>query len=220
MFTGIVLEVGSLAGREASAGGLKLNISSIKVAPNLRIGDSVACNGVCLTATEVRPNGFSAFAVSETLSKTTLGSLKLGAALNLEPALTPSTPLGGHYVMGHVDGVAEVADIRPQTEGSGDAGIYLTVRIPKEFTKYCIPKGSFAINGVSLTIASLKEELVTFALIPHTLSQTNLSDCHKGSMLNFEVDLMGKYVERLLGAYPKPDSGLDAGQLEKWGYGV
>jgi riboflavin synthase alpha subunit len=162
--------------------------------------------------------------VPETLARTALGELAVGDGVNLEPALKAGTPLGGHFVQGHVDGTAEVVELR---ELAGGEGCELFVRIPGDFARYCVAKGSFCLHGVSLTIASLEGMLLRFALVPHTLSHTNLGAAKAGARLNFEVDLLGKYVERLLGAAPGtqgaaegPRSTLTPELLEKWGYGV
>lgn len=199
MFTGIVQEVGVLREQSAHGPALRFRFQSPSIAAGLKIGDSVACNGVCLTAEEVLADGFSATAVPETLSRTTLGDLKDGDGINLEPALAVGTPLGGHFMQGHVDGVAEVDSVLPLTGGGGKE---LTVRIPADFGKYCVEKGSFGLNGVSLTIARLEGDRhhpkLTFALVPHTLAHTTLDRAAPGTRLNFEVDMLGKYVERLL----------------------
>lgn len=236
MFTGIVQEMGVLRDRTPRGPALRFRFHAPKVAHGLSTGDSVACNGVCLTAEEVFTDGFSASAVPETLTRTTLGGLQNGDFLNLESALKAGTPLGGHFVQGHVDGVAEAAEVKDLGQG----GRELTVRIPEAFSRYCVEKGSFSLEGVSLTLAKVDGNRLSFALVPHTLSQTTLSRIHPGQKLNFEVDLLGKYVEKLLGHHfvarhlvahhpaPAPAASdgiatpraLDAASLEKWGYGV
>jgi riboflavin synthase len=195
MFTGIVQEVGVLRDRSWAGPSLRFRIQGPRIAAGLKAGDSIACNGVCLTAEEVLADGFLAAAVPETLSCTTLGDLVPGDGINLEPALTAGTPLGGHFVQGHVDGIAEVTEVKTLP---GDGGKELVVRVPSGHLRYCVAKGSFALQGVSLTIASLAGDRLRFALVPHTLSHTTLDKAAPGHRLNFEVDMLGKYVERLL----------------------
>lgn len=197
MFTGIVQEVGTLQARNPSGPALRFRFRAPRVASGIKPGDSVACDGVCLTAEEILPDGFTATAVPETLSRTTLGALREGEALNLEPALSVGSPLGGHFMQGHVDGVGEVIGARAL---GGDGGKELTVRVPRGFLRYCVEKGSFGLQGVSLTIAGLDGDALRFALVPHTLAHTTLDRAVAGTRLNFEVDMLGKYVERLLEA--------------------
>ncbi len=231
MFTGIVQSLGVLSGITRFSEGVRLDFTGGH--PNaftLRMGDSVAVNGVCLTATTLGPDGFSAFAVPETLSRTNLGDLQPGDTVNLEPALTPTTPLGGHYVQGHVDGVAEVAAVNTLPGERPDTGnLEMTVRLPQEFLRYCVTKGSLALNGVSLTIASIEGADLRFALVPHTLQNTTLGKATPGTRLNFEVDLLAKYAERLLSARMEarehnpqsaPVSALTSERLREWGYEV
>ncbi|MDB5049961.1 MAG: riboflavin synthase eubacterial/eukaryotic [Fibrobacteres bacterium] len=220
MFTGIVEEVGIIRDKIPAGPALRFRLTAPIVARGLKAGDSVACNGVCLTAEEVFPDGFTATAVPETLQRTTLGSSRQGDAVNLEGALKAGSPMGGHIMQGHVDGVGEVSAWRDLPGGGGKE---LTLRIPHAFTRYCVEKGSLALHGVSLTIAGIEAETIRIALVPHTLSHTNLGGMRPGDALNFEVDLLGKYVEKLLGFVGKgaaPASSLDAASLGKWGYGV
>jgi riboflavin synthase len=185
--------------REKTALGpaVRFRVEAPGIASGLKVGDSVSCNGVCLTAETVLTDGFTATAVPETLSRTNLGTLDIGDGINLEPALAVGTPLGGHFMQGHVDAVAEVSAVKPLPGGGGKE---LSVRIPAAYTRYCIEKGSFGLNGVSLTIAALEGDVLRFALVPHTLSHTTLDAAAPGTRLNFEVDMLGKYVERLLEA--------------------
>ncbi|HKP95647.1 MAG TPA: riboflavin synthase [Fibrobacteria bacterium] len=227
MFTGIVEEVGVVREKVPAGPALRFRLTAPGVAQGLKPGDSVACNGVCLTAEEVFPDGFTATAVPETLRRTTLGATGKGDAVNLEAALKAGSPMGGHIVQGHVDGVGEVSGWR---DLPGGAGKELAIRIPQAFTRYCVEKGSLALHGVSLTIAGIDGDAIRIALVPHTLAHTNLGGMKPGDALNFEVDLVGKYVEKLLGLAGKPaapgtaapgaGAGLDASSLGKWGYGV
>lgn len=232
MFTGIVEEVGVIREKIPVGPALRFRLMAPGVAQGLKPGDSVSCNGVCLTAETIFPDGFTATAVPETLQRSTLGSIANGDAVNLESALKAGSPMGGHIVQGHVDGVAEVAAWKELPDGSGRE---LTIRVPEAFTRYCVEKGSLSLHGVSLTIAGIDGDRIRIALVPHTLSHTNLGLMKAGDKLNFEVDLVGKYVEKLLGfmgdktvpaggAWARSQGGksgsLDASNLGKWGYGV
>jgi riboflavin synthase len=196
MFTGIVQEVGMLRDRVAVGDALRLHIAGPGVASRLAVGDSVACEGVCLTVETLQPDGFTACAIPETLAKTTLGRWAVNEAINLETALTANAPMGGHFVLGHVDGVCEVV----ATKDLGDGGRELTVRLPEEFIPFCVYKGSVTLAGVSLTIAAVEDDRVRVALIPHTLAVTTLGSRKVGDRLNFEVDILAKHVERQLQA--------------------
>jgi riboflavin synthase len=245
MFTGIVEEVGSIGEKIPQGAAVRFRVRAPGIARTLKIGDSVSCDGVCLTAETVSPEGFTATAVPETLGRTTLSSARPGDRLNLEAALKAGSPMGGHIVQGHVDGQAEVVAWKALQGSDGrDAGKELTVRVPAAFARYCVEKGSFALHGVSLTIAAKQGDTLRFALVPHTLSATNLGGKAPGDRLNFEVDILGKYVESLLGhaalpggaalppaatEAPGPDAAarserragaLDPASLGKSGYGV
>ncbi len=232
MFTGIVEEVGVVGEKIPQGAAIRFRIRAPLIAKALKVGDSVSCNGVCLTAETVSPEGFTATAVPETLSRTTLSQTRPGDRFNLEAALKAGSPMGGHIVQGHVDGQAEVLAWKALQGSDGkDAGKELTIRVPAAFERYCVEKGSFALHGVSLTIAAKLGDTLRFALVPHTLSATNLGEKGPGDSLNFEVDILGKYVESLLGrAANAPGSASPAGSssagpidpagLGKWGYGV
>ena len=203
MFTGIVQEMGKIVAREdvgATAGhAVRFTVSAPTVAPKLSIGDSVSCDGACLTVETLIPskddiNGFTVCAIPETLSKTTLDLWAVGGFVNLESALTAKDPLGGHFVLGHVDGVCEVVAVNDL----GDAGREVTVRLPEEFLPYCVYKGSITLSGVSLTIAAVEGDTVRVALIPHTLEVTTLGFAVPRGRLNFEVDILAKHIERQL----------------------
>ena len=188
MFTGIVRELGRVEAVEAEGDGVRLRIAAPATASGASIGDSVAVNGVCLTVTEAR-NGSLAFdAVPETLRRSTLGRLEEGVGVNVEPALQAGDLMGGHFVQGHVDGVGRVR--RVTTEG-------LEIEAPPDLMRYCVEKGSIAVEGVSLTIANLEEAGFSVALVPHTREVTTLGRLSEGEELNLEVDLLAKYVEKL-----------------------
>ena len=189
MFTGIVRERGRLVGRNGS----DLLVEAPETAASTHVGDSVALDGVCLTATDVSDGRIAFHAVPETLGRTTLAVLEPGAEVNVEPALRAGEPLGGHYVQGHVDGVGHVTDTTPE----GD-GLRLRLALPPELLRYCVPKGSIAVQGVSLTIAALDDDGIEIALVPHTLAATTLASLRPGAEVNLEVDVLAKYVERLV----------------------
>ena len=193
MFTGIVRERGRLVSRNGGADGVELVVEAPETAAGTHTGDSVALDGVCLTATDVSDGRIAFHAVAETLRRLALAALEPGAEVNVEPALRAGEPLGGHYVQGHVDGVGRVADTTPE----GD-GLRLRLDIPPELLRYCVPKGSIAVQGVSLTIAALDTQGVEIALVPHTLAATTLAALRPGAEVNLEVDVLAKYVERLV----------------------
>ncbi len=187
MFTGLVREVGTVVAFED--GRLRVE-SSIAAA----IGDSVAIDGVCLTVVDGDRKTLAFDAVPETLSRTTLGRLEPGSAVNLEPALRAGEALGGHYVQGHVDGVGRVRSVEPEGDGRR-----VWVDAPPDILRYCVEKGSIAVNGVSLTVADLDEEGFAVALVPHTLEVTTLGSAALGDEVNLETDVLAKYVEKLAG---------------------
>jgi riboflavin synthase len=193
VFTGIVRERGTVAAIDGGEAGVRLRIDAPETAAQAAVGDSVAINGVCLTVTERNGTSLSFDAVPETLSRTALGRLAAGSAVNLEPALRAGEPLGGHYVQGHVDGVGRVRSIEPE----GD-GVRLAVETPAELLRYCVEKGSITVEGVSLTIAALRDHGFEVALIPHTLAETTLATLAPGDPVNLEADVLAKYVERLI----------------------
>lgn len=196
MFTGIVQEIGRLRDRVAVGDAVRLHFIAPGVASRLAVGDSVACEGACLTVETLESEGFTACAIPETLAKTTLGLWTANEAVNLETALTANTAMGGHFVLGHVDGVCVVVVV----QDLGDGGRELTVRLPEEFVPFCVYKGSITLSGVSLTIAAVEDDRVRVALIPHTLAVTTLGGRKVGDRLNFETDILAKHVERQLQA--------------------
>ena len=196
MFTGLIEELGTLVDRREEGSSLRLVIKAEEVLSDLKIDDSVSVNGCCQTAVLVDSPTFEVIAVSETLQKTTLGSLKIGEALNLERAVTLGTRLGGHLVQGHIDGVSEVLEIR-DLGGSWEYWFGL----PREFSQYVVRVGSIAVNGVSLTVAEVKADRFKVAIIPHTYEVTNFHDLLPGAKVNIEYDVMAKMVERMLAAY-------------------
>ena len=193
MFTGIVRERGRVASVDGDGDGIRIRLEAPLTAGEAAIGDSVSLNGCCLTVVEAA-NGTLAFdAVPETLSRSSLDGLEAGAELNVEPALRAGDPLGGHYIQGHVDGVGRVRSVEPEGEGRR---VWLDA--PPEVLRYCVEKGSIAVDGVSLTIADLDEAGFAVALIPHTLAATTLGTLVTGARVNLEADVLAKYVERLV----------------------
>jgi riboflavin synthase len=193
VFTGIVREVGSIAAVIGGEEGIRLEIDAPGTAPLVGIGGSVAINGVCLTVESVEGARLVFHAVPETLSRTTLGELGRGTVVNLEPALRAGDAMGGHIVQGHIDGIGRVQSIEFEGEG-----LRVIVEAPDETLRYCVEKGSITVDGVSLTIAELHDDAFGLALIPHTIAETTLSRLIPGQRLNLEVDVLAKYVERLL----------------------
>lgn len=203
MFTGIVRELGTLRRRSLRAGVLHLEIEGPLSAARLGAGDSVAVNGACLTATALRARRFAAQAVPETLARTNLGMLQTGARVNLETSLAAGEPLGGHFVAGHVDGLARVLALRKQPGG----GAELRFTVEPALERFLAEKGSVTLEGVSLTVASCRRRNgrreAAVALIPHTLRATTLGRARAGTLLNLEVDLLARYLEELLAARPE-----------------
>jgi riboflavin synthase len=195
VFTGIVRELGTVAAVDSVGGGLRLSVRAPATGASEEIGASVAVGGVCLTVTG-RGDGVLAFdAVPETLARTTLGTLRTGDRVNVEPALRAGEPLGGHIVQGHVDARGRVRSVEPEGEG-----VRVTVEAPPDLLRLCVEKGSIALDGVSLTVAALDEETFAVALIPHTLAVTTLGGLRPGDEVNLEADVLAKHVERLLAA--------------------
>ena len=189
MFTGIVRELGSVASVEGDGGAVRLRVRAPETAESTAVGDSVSVNGVCLTAVAAADGALEFDVVPETLRRSSLGRLEPGTVVNVEPALRAGEPLGGHLVQGHVDGVGRV--VRADAEG-------LEVSAAPELLRYCVEKGSIAVEGVSLTIAALGGESFTVALVPHTREATTLGAVAAGDEVNLEVDVIAKHVERLV----------------------
>ena len=193
MFTGIVRERGRVASVEGDGNGIRIRLDAPLTAAEVAIGDSVSLNGCCLTVVEAASGTLAFDAVPETLSRSSLDGIEAGAELNVEPALRAGDPLGGHYVQGHVDGVGSVRSVEPEGEGRR-----IWFDAPSEVLRYCVEKGSVAVDGVSLTIAELDETGFAVALIPHTLAATTLGTLEPGARVNLEADVLAKYVERLV----------------------
>jgi riboflavin synthase len=194
MFTGIIQTVGTLVEQTPTGGDARLTIEAPGLdLANTAIGDSIAVNGVCLTVTDLAGNRFSVDCSAETLRLTTIGQLAPGSRVNLEPALTLATPLGGHLVSGHVDGLAIVDARRSEARATE-----FWLRVPPELARYVAKKGSLAIDGVSLTVNEVSGTRCRLTIIPHTLEATIMGEYRPGRQVNLEVDLMARYLERLL----------------------
>jgi len=197
MFTGIVEELGLVAAIEGDGDGLRLQIEAPVLAPLCRIGDSVNVSGCCLTVVAIEGDTLSFEVVPETLRRTALGGLGPGARVNLEDALRAGEPYGGHIVQGHVDAVGELGERREE-----GIGLWLRFRAPGHVQRYLIEKGSIAVAGVSLTVATLHDDGFAVAIVPHTMRMTTLAGLAVGAPVNLEADMIARYVERLLEASP------------------
>ncbi|HET9154011.1 MAG TPA: riboflavin synthase [Solirubrobacterales bacterium] len=195
MFTGLVEDLGTVEAVERTEDGARLRISTA-LAGELNLGDSIAVEGCCLTATAVNADSFEAEAMNQTLQVTALGGVEEGTRVNLELAMRAGDRLGGHIVQGHVDGVGTVAS----TKDDGFAR-RIRVELPSELLRYVIDKGSITLNGVSLTVADLGDSWAEVSLIPETLERTNLADLAPGDRLNVECDVVARYVERLMSPF-------------------
>jgi riboflavin synthase len=212
MFTGIIEEIGTLQRVVPISHGRRFCIIAKRVLDDIKPEDSVAVNGVCLTVTNLDRTTFEVTAVDETLERSTLRRLDAGQKINLERALRVGDRMGGHWVQGHIDGTGNVVSSKRR----GD-GLLLTIEIPERLTKYTVEKGSIAIDGVSLTIADVATHRITVAIIPYTLEHTTLGSLRNGSQVNIEVDVLGKYVERLLESRTQKGR-MDEASLRSMGY--
>lgn len=194
MFTGIIEATGTVAALEPRGADLRLRVRSGKLdLTDVRLGDSIATNGVCLTVIELPGDGYWADVSGESLARTTLGGLRVGARVNLEKALTPTTRLGGHLVSGHVDGVGEVIERR----GEGRSERF-RIRAPSVLARYIAEKGSICVDGISLTVNAVDGAVFDLNIVPHTLAETTMADFRGGTRVNLEVDLIARYLERLV----------------------
>lgn len=212
MFTGIIEELGEVESVEQRSEGARLRIRCRTVLEDSATGASIAVNGVCLTAVDLRADSFAADLAPETLRRSNLGDLRAGSRVNLERPLSLSSRLSGHIVQGHVDGTGELVALK----SLGDQNWWLQVRIPPELDRYLVFKGSIAIDGISLTIASVEGGLLSATIIPHTYQSTTLSTRRPGDRLNVECDILAKHVEKLLSTQARPDLSIE--ELRKQGY--
>lgn len=189
MFTGIIEEVGKVS----TITDKKIIISAQTVLNGTKIGDSISVNGVCLTVTKINTNSFDADISPETMKVTAFGNLKTGSAVNLERAMSADGRFGGHIVSGHIDGLGKGKSIHKEND------FYrISIELPAELAKYTVKKGSISINGISLTIADIRANIISVAVIPHTFENTNLQNLQIGDFVNIETDILGKYVEKFL----------------------
>lgn len=194
MFTGLVESLGRVASIDIATDSAEITFASVPFADQLNIGDSVSVNGTCLTVTKLGSDSFSVDVMTQTLKLTSLQNLKIADVVNLERAALVSSRLGGHIVQGHIDGTGSIAHLAP-----GEKWLQMDIQIPGELMKYVVPQGSICIDGVSLTVGSVADDVnqITVWLIPETLAKTNLSAKKLGDLVNIEVDVLAKYVERL-----------------------
>lgn len=191
MFTGLIEEIGVIRKRAPSTGGLRLEVEAHKVTDDLKVGDSVSVNGVCQTIEKVSESHFSFFSIPETIARTNLGSLSLGDRVNLERPVKLGESLGGHLVSGHIDCVGRIVKRKEM-----EAHTLLEVSYPTEFDRYVVPKGSMALEGISLTVLETGSGRFSVAIIPHTLKNTNLGGKKTGDEVNLEFDQIAKYIEK------------------------
>ena len=216
MFTGLIEEVGRVESVSDPSGTRRITISGPRTAAQLAEGDSVAVSGVCLTALDIKDRTFHADLAAETLARTSLSRIRVGTHVNLELAMQASSErrFGGHVVQGHVDGVGLLVGL---AKIHGREDYWLTLTVPRELTKYVVEKGSIAIEGISLTVASVAGTTVKVAIIPHTYEATNLRELKTGDPLNVEVDIMAKYVEKML-QEKHASSSITVERLQKEGF--
>ncbi len=194
MFTGIIEELGRVASLTEGQTGASLVVLCSRVLQDATVGASIAVNGACLTAVEIWADRFRADLAPETLKRTNLGGLVTGSFVNLERPLRANGRLDGHFVLGHIDSTAEIVAL----DALGNDNWWLRVRVPAHLTRYIVSKGSLAVDGISLTVAEIEGEIVSFTVIPHTYDHTTLHTYGKGSPVNIEVDILAKHLERLL----------------------
>lgn len=214
MFTGLIEEIGKIQNIQSESGGKRITINASLIPDDVKIDDSIAVNGVCLTVTALGKKSFTATAVNETLRRSTLNEMRIGQSVNLERALCLKDRLGGHLVQGHVDAVGFVKKI--EQDGTG-YNVYID--LPVHLMKYIIEKGSVTLNGVSLTVAEKQTNSIRVAVIPHTWQKTTFAEMRQGSKVNIEVDLIGKYVESLFpGNRDTQTGGLSESRLRSLGF--
>lgn len=193
MFTGIVEELGTVVSLKRGSKSAVLTIKGDQIFEDLKLGDSVAVNGVCLTATHMSGKTFQADVMNETFNRSSLGTLKKGDVVNLERAMAANGRFGGHMVAGHIDDVGELVSVKQD-----DNAVWFTIKAPKKIMKYCIEKGSIALDGISLTIAKLTEDTLSVSMIPHTIQNTNFGNKKMGDLINLENDMVGKYIDKFI----------------------
>ncbi len=212
MFTGIIEEIGFIEGIETRRTGALVRVRCKTVLEGTEAGASISVNGVCLTAESLSGTSFTATASPETIQRSNLSRLKTGSPVNLERALSPGGRLGGHIVQGHVDGTGELISLDPL----GDDNWWLTLRAPRDLERYLVSKGSVALDGISLTIASIESNVLSATVVPHTYQNTTLKSRKPGDRLNVEIDILAKYVEKFLSMRETPELTIE--KLREMGY--
>ena len=217
MFTGIIESLGKVESLQNVGGDVRLRIQTDLDMSDVHLGDSIATNGICLTVIEWGANWYAADVSRESLNRTTLGQWKVGQAVNVEKAMLPTTRFGGHIVSGHVDGIGELVSRFPDARS-----LYFEVTAPVELAKYLAEKGSVTVDGISLTINHLRGNILSLNLIPHTADRTNIGSWQVGSKVNLEVDVLARYIERLLlgdkAAEQKTESNISMAFLAENGF--
>jgi len=218
MFTGIVEEIGEIKSIKRGVHSESLTIKGAKVLEGSAVGDSIAVNGICLTATSISGDTFTADVMAETMRKTSLGSLSVGSHVNLERAMLAGGRFGGHIVSGHIDGVGTITNLKRE-----ENAVWVTIETTPKILRYIIEKGSIAIDGISLTVAYVDSKCFKVSIIPHTASETTLLSKKPGDLVNLENDVIGKYVEKLLGgasaeAAEEEKTTIDTSFLAKHGF--
>lgn len=220
MFTGLIQEVGSVVTIEPQGTTQRITIAAPQTSRALKIGDSIAVSGVCLTAVKIDAGkSFAADLAQETLQRTSLSRIARGARVNLELPMRSGEPLGGHIVQGHVDGVGRLLSLTRVAEDSASSeqsDWWLRIQVPAELTRYIVEKGSITIEGISLTVARVEDAEITIAIIPHTYSATNVSEIRAGDLLNVEVDVLAKYAEKMM--QTKTSSSITLERLVREGF--
>lgn len=218
MFTGIVEETGEIKSIVHGSKSAVLTIKGSVVTKDSKVGDSIAVNGVCLTATTITGDVFTADVMAETMRRSSLGELKQGSKVNLERAMLCNGRFGGHIVSGHIDGTGTIRNMEKE-----DNAVWVTIAASSDILKFIVEKGSIAIDGISLTVAYVDEEVFKVSIIPHTANETTLLTKNKGDKVNLENDIVGKYVEKLMNYNKqdtniKPKSDIDIDMLSKYGF--
>ncbi|HPB00845.1 MAG TPA: riboflavin synthase [Candidatus Marinimicrobia bacterium] len=211
MFTGIIEEMGEIRAVSENVAGRRFQIAANRILNGINIGDSIAIDGVCLTVENFGKDYIEVQAVTETLARTTLAKVPRGAKVNLERAMAASGRFGGHFVQGHIDSVAPIVDL----QRIGNAAT-MRIAVPDSIRHYIVEKGSLAVNGVSLTVAGIENEVIEIALIPVTLTETNLGEKKIGDEVNLEVDILAKYIEKILEHFEKET--LTFEKIKQWGF--
>lgn len=210
MFTGIIEEIGEILAVQRNAESMILTIKAEKILDDMQVGDSVATNGVCLTVVGIAGSSFQADVMHETMRRSSLGKLKTGSRVNLERAMRADARFGGHMVAGHIDGTGIITDVRKD-----DNAVWYTIVAEPRILHYVIEKGSIAIDGISLTVATVSKEDFSVSIIPHTLQETTLAHRRAGDLVNLENDMVGKYIEKFLTEGVQGGAQKDASHIDK-----